>query len=32
MIGGFSESPYISRKITEFAEKAELQAMRPAYP
>ncbi|KAL1604233.1 hypothetical protein SLS59_004027 [Nothophoma quercina] len=32
MIGGFSESPYMSQKVTEFVKKAELQAIRPAYP
>ncbi|XPS69306.1 hypothetical protein M3J09_001584 [Ascochyta lentis] len=32
MVGGFSESPYMSRKITEFVENNDLQAIRPAYP
>lgn len=32
MIGGFSESPYMSQKISEFVEKAGLQAIRPSYP
>ncbi|KAF3006488.1 hypothetical protein E8E13_004272 [Curvularia kusanoi] len=32
MVGGFTGSPYMSRKVTEFVETAGLQAIRPAYP
>ncbi|KAJ8113126.1 hypothetical protein OPT61_g4676 [Boeremia exigua] len=32
MVGGFSESPYIFQKVTEFVENAGLQTIRPSYP
>lgn len=32
MVGGFSESPYVYRKVMEFVETSGLQAIRPAYP